>query len=44
MKKAILFKILFPLISLVFVISIGVTILAGILGAVSDSNQIVRQK
>ena len=37
MKKAVLFKILAPLISLVFLISIGVTILAGILGAVSSS-------
>lgn len=36
-KKAILFKVLAPLVSLVFLISIGVTILAGILGAVSGS-------
>ncbi|MHA2749281.1 glucosaminidase domain-containing protein, partial [Streptococcus agalactiae] len=38
MKKAVYLKILLPLVSLVFIISIGVTILAGILGAVSDSN------
>ena len=38
MKKAVLIKILLPLVSLVFVISVGITILAGILGVVSDSN------
>lgn len=38
MKKAVYLKILLPLVSLVFVISVSVSILAGILGAVSSSN------
>ncbi|HEO8394877.1 TPA: CHAP domain-containing protein [Streptococcus agalactiae] len=37
MKKVVFLKILIPLISVVFLISIGVTVLAGILGAVSSS-------
>lgn len=37
MKKAVYLKILLPLVSLVFVISVSVSILAGILGAVSSS-------
>lgn len=37
MKKVVFLKILLPLVSLVFIISIGVTILAGVLGAVSAS-------
>lgn len=38
MKKAVYLKILLPFVSLVFVISVSVSILAGILGAVSSSN------
>ena len=37
MKKAVYLKILLPLVSLVFIISIGVSILAGVLGAVVGS-------
>ena len=37
MKKIVYLKILIPLVSLVFLISIGVTILVGVLGAVSGS-------
>lgn len=37
MKKAVYLKILLPLVSLVFIISIGVSILAGVLGAVVSS-------
>lgn len=37
MKKIVFLKILVPLVSLVFFISLGVTILAGIFGAVSSS-------
>ena len=37
MKKVVFLKILLPLISVVFLISVGVTILAGILGAVSGT-------
>ncbi|EGS27991.1 MULTISPECIES: CHAP domain-containing protein [Streptococcus] len=37
MKKVVFLKILVPLVSLVFLISLGVTILAGILGAVAGS-------
>lgn len=37
MKKVVFLKILVPLISLVFIISMGVTMLAGVLGAVSGS-------
>ncbi|MDO4667068.1 MAG: CHAP domain-containing protein [Streptococcus sp.] len=37
MKKVIFLKILVPLVSLVFLISVGVTILAGILGAVNGT-------
>ncbi|HEM3667490.1 TPA: CHAP domain-containing protein [Streptococcus suis] len=38
MKKVVFLKILVPLVSLVFLISLGVTILAGILGAVAGSH------
>ncbi|XZR23654.1 amidase, partial [Streptococcus canis] len=37
MKKAVYFKILLPLVSLGFLISLGITILAGVLGAVGGS-------
>lgn len=37
MKKAVYFKILLPLVSLVLIMSIGISILAGILGAVGGS-------
>lgn len=37
MKKVVFLKILLPLVSVVFLISVGVTILAGILGAVSGT-------
>lgn len=37
MKKVIFLKILLPLLSVIFLISVGVSILAGILGAVSSS-------
>lgn len=37
MKKVVFLKILVPLVSLVFVISLGITILAGVLGAVGGT-------
>ncbi|MEY8436097.1 glucosaminidase domain-containing protein, partial [Streptococcus hyointestinalis] len=37
MKKIVFLKVITPLVLLMFVISVGVTILAGVLGAVSDS-------
>lgn len=37
MKKVVFLKILLPLVSVVFLISVGVTILAGVLGGVSSS-------
>lgn len=37
MKKVVFLKILVPLVSLVFLISLGITILAGVLGAVGGS-------
>ena len=37
MKKVVFLKILLPLVSVIFLISVGVTILAGILGAVSGT-------